>query len=802
MVTSARRGFYLVISCLGLALGLWEIHSQWNLAGLPRGFDPRGLPYPVTVGAARVGSPDQLRFEVQARPIGSTVKVETSRGPATIRLWRQMRPIELTTSLIAGLLFFAVNLFVFLGRIDRAPARDFYWATLFFGLAVLTGDASPPRREPLLHSGLPIGRMVSLAVLPAFFIHMTLTFPRRRPFIDRARWFMPAVTATAVLVVISQAATFFHYASVRNIAAWRSMGPPWVLARMFLVGVVGAGCILLIDSSRRLELTRERESTKWLLWGFAIGITPYVFLRVLPRIFGLESPIGNEFDRIFELSIPFSFTFAVVRYRFLDIDIIIRRSIIYTVLAGVMGAVYIFLAVLVGRVVHDLVPAAARLIPFVAAIVTVALYGPTRRAIGGWVDRTFFKIDYDHAQTLRSLKERSPSVSSPLGMAGIVRSLLDESLQPKIVAVLIPAGPEHHAAGEIDPTLARKAIALAEPLLNLAGRPIVAPNSTSLPEIENPDFPAALRDAGLRILVPLAVEGRALGWALLGERRSERRYVEQDLKLIEGIAEEAAVALERIRLVQQVAEEAIARQRLDEIDHLKSDFLARASHDLRTPITSITWSVQNLLDGVVGQISDRQREYLETVRTSAGLLARLVNNLVEISRLELSRGRIEIEPVDLPSAVAETLASLKPVATQREVRFKCDVATELPSVRGNRDKLLEILANLIENALRYSPNGGEIEITVDRGAGPRRRFSVRDHGPGIAAGEEEIIFERFKQGQPSPYVQMGGFGLGLYVVRQFVELMGGAVSVVNHPDGGAVFTCVLLDWDATEVSGG
>lgn len=801
-MTSARRGFYLVVSCLALALGLWEIHGHWNLAGLPRGFDAKGLSYPVTVGAARIGSPDQLGFEVQARPIGSTVEIESSRGSTTIHLRRQVRPIEFTTSLIAGLLFFAVNLFVFLGRIDRPPARDFYWATLFFGLAVLTGDASPPHREPVLHSGLPIVWMVSLAVLPVFFIHMTLTFPRRRPFIDRVRWFMPAVTATAILVIISQVVTFLYYASVRDIAAWHAMGPPWVLARVFLVGVVGAGSILLIDSSRRLELTRERESTKWLLWGFTIGITPYVFLRALPRIFGLESPIGNEFDRILELAIPIAFTFAVVRYRFLDIDIIIRRSIIYTVLAGIMGAVYIFLAVMVGRVVHRAIPAAEQIIPFVAAIVPVALFGPTRRAIGGWVDRTFFKIDYDHAQALRSLKERTPSVSSPIEMAGLVRTLLDESLQPKLVAVILPGGSEYHTAGEIDPALARRAILLAEPLLGHAGRPIVAPNSTSLPEIETPDFPEAIRDAGLRILVPLAVEGRPLGWILLGERRTERRYVEQDLELIGGVTEEASSAIERIRLVQQVTEEAIARQRLDEIDRLKSDFLSGVSHDLRTPITSITWSVQNLLDGVVGPLSDRQREYLESVRTSSGQLARLVNNLVEISRLELSQGRVEIEPVDLVGVLAETLAGLKPIATQREIRFERKVASDLPPVRGNRDKLLEILANLIENALRYSPDRGAVEIAIERGDGPRRRFSVRDHGPGIAAGEEEIIFERFKQGRPSPYVQRTGFGLGLYVVRQFVELMGGAVSVANHPDGGAVFTCILLDWDALEVAEG
>jgi signal transduction histidine kinase len=797
---SARYAFYLAVSCIGLALGLWGIHSQWALSGLPHGSAAKDFRYPASVGPIRVGSPEQLRFEIQARPIGSTVEIQSEQGSATVRLRRQMSPIQFTTALIAGLFFFAVNLFVFLGRIDRSPARDFYWATLFFGLAVLIGGAYPPNGAPLAHPGLPILWMVSLAVLPVFFIHMTLTFPRRRVFIDRVRWFMPAVTAAAIVVVLWQATTFLYYASVRDIAAWRAAGTPKFFAQLFLVAMVGAGCLVLLDSSRRLELTRERESTKWLLWGFTIGITPYVFLRTLPRIFGVESPIGTEFDRILELSIPTSFTFAVVRYRFLDIDIIIRRSILYTVLAGIMAGVYIFLAVLVGRVVRHFIPAAAQLIPFVAAIVPVALFGPTRRAIGGWVDRTFFKIDYNHAQALRSLKERSPAVSSPLEMAGLVRSLLDASLQPKTIAVVVPDGSEHHAAGEIDPGLAREAIRTAERLVGYAGRPILAPNSTSLPEVENPDFPPALSEAGLRILVPLSLEGRSLGWVLLGERRTERRYVEQDLELIGGVAEEAAIALDRIRLVHQVAEESIARQRLDEIDRLKSDFLSRVSHDLRTPITSITWSVQNLLDGVVGPLSDRQREYLDAVRTSSGHLARLVNNLVEISRLELSRGKVDLEPVSLAEVLDETLAGLRPIAIQREIRFERMVPPALPAVRGNRDKLIEILANLIENALRYSPDGGAIEIAVDRTDGACQRISVRDHGPGFAPGEDEIIFERFKQGRPSPYIQRGGFGLGLYVVRQFLQLMGGTVSAANHPEGGAVLTCVLPEWDAREGS--
>lgn len=797
-MTGAQRGFYIAISCLGLALGLWGIREQWGLPGLPQRFERAEVRYPAMVDGARIGSLDQLRFEAQSRELRSSLTVRTPEGATTIPLKRAMTPIQFTTALVAGLLFFAVNMFVFLGRVDRTPGRDFYWATLFFGLAIMIGGPAPPHGAPFPRAFLSGLWMTSLAVLPVLFIHMALTFPRRRPFLDRARWFIPVLSVVACLVVIWQFGAYGRYLQERDHLAWRMFALPRLLAQAFLVGTVGAGWVILFQSSRRLELTRERDSTKWLLWGFTIGLTPYVFLRTFLRIFGLESPIGPEVDRILELAIPISFAFAVVRYRFLDIDIIIRRSIIYTVLAGIMGGVYIFLAVLVGRMVRNVVPAAERLIPFLAAIVPVALFGPTRRVIGRWVDRTFFKIDYDHARALRTLKARSPAVSTPLQMAELVRSLLDTSLQPQSLAVLVPAGDGWQCTGTIDPELATSAIAQVEPLVGYAIWPIIAGNSTSLPEAEHPDFPREVQDAGIRILVPLSTEGRTLGWILMGPRRTERRYIEQDLGLISGVAEEASIALERIRLVQKVAEEAIARQRLDEIDRLKSDFLSRVSHDLRTPITSITWSVQNLLDGVVGPLSDRQREYLDAVHASSGQLARLVNNLVEISRLELSRGRIELEPVDLALVLDETLAGLGPVASQRGIRLDLRVDPHPAPVRGNKDKLIEILANLIENALRYSPDGEVIEIAIVSGEDGRERIRVRDHGPGIALGEEKAIFERFRQGRPSPYVQKGGFGLGLYIVREFLELMGGSVCAANHPEGGAIFTCTLLDWETPE----
>jgi signal transduction histidine kinase len=800
-VSRPRRWLFRLISSTALLLGFWGLRSQLLLSDLPRELELRELAYPVRVGRVTTGSPSQLRFEIGAQPRDRAIEIETAAGMRTLLLRRKVGPLEFSTALVTGFLFFFVNMFVFLARMERPPARDFYWATMLFLLAIMTGGMQAPRGPPWSAAVLAMLWSGSIAFLPVLFIRVTMTFPRRRAFLDRHRGFVPSLVMFAAILAAWQSAAFLAYLHFRDAAAWQASRFPLLLGEILLVCLITAGFVVLVDSSRRLELTRERESTKWLLWGFTIGITPYVFLRTLPRLLGHEPPIGPAFDRILEIAIPISFAFAVVRYRFLDIDIIIRRSLLYTFLAGLMGGIYVFLAVLVGRFVRHLVPGAAPIIPFVSAVIPVALFNPTRRTIGSWIDRTFFKIGYNHAQALRSLKRQAPLASSPRELAGLVHAAMQDNLHPKAAAVVLPEDGELRVVGAVEPALARHAVRLLGPLIDGRDRPIAAPDSTSLPEAEEPAFPPELREPGLRIVMPLSTHGRALGWMLLAERDNERRYVEQDLAFVEAAAAEGAVALERILLVQSIAEEAFARQRLDEIDRLKSDFLSRVSHDLRTPITSISWSVQNLLDGVTGPLGERQREYLEGVRASSRQLARLVNNLVEISRLELSRGRVEIEPVKLADPVAEALEGLRPIALARGVRFQLDAPGGLGPVRGNRDKLIELVANLVENALHYSPGGAAIEISLARLDGGRQELRIRDHGPGIAPGEEELIFERYRQGRPSPCVQKSGFGLGLYVVREFLALMNGSVAAENHPAGGAVFACTFEEWREAEEPG-
>jgi signal transduction histidine kinase len=794
-----RPWLHYLVSILGIGIGFLGVSRLTLLPAFPRDFPLNHLRYPATIDQVRVDSAAQLRFRLAAYPAGSTVTISSPEGSRSVTLTRARARGQVMITLVTGLIFFLVNILVFCPHIDRGYVRDFYWATLLYGLAIHINGLYVPMGEVWPTAGLSVIWILTQAALPVIFVHVTLIFPRRRAFLDRHRRFIPALVLATALLIAWQSFTAIRYFHDPRPETWVALRLPEFLARLSMVILVAAGFTLLFQSSRRVELDREREQMKWLLWGFSIGVAPYVFFRVLPKIFGFESHLGREIDHLLELTIPIAFTLTVVRYRFLDIDIIIRRSLIYTALAGFLVALYLFLALLVGRKLSLLLPGASRVIDILSVAVPMALFAPTRRILGRLVDRTLFRIRTGYAEALRSLRSAISGASSQQQLALMVRAALEEHLQPKRIGLVL------QVEGGVWISSGLEEVPVALPPRFPGGEPrgsLAVVNSTSRPEMEQEDFPTELRSAGVQVATPLVVEGRPAGWILLGEKQSERRYVEEDLELLEGIATEAATALERIRLVQMVAEEAMEHKRLDEIDRLKNDFLSRVSHDLRTPLTSISWSVQNLLDGVVGPVDEAQREYLSAIQTSAGHLGRLINNLVELSRLEGGPVPVRLEPVDLCAVVREAIVGLMPVARSRNLRFEVAPGRSPGPARGNREKVFEIATNLLENAVKYSPPGTAVEISVTGEVHGRQTLAVRDHGPGLEPGQDpERLFERFRQGKPSPYERTGGLGLGLYVVRTCMDLLHGTVKAGTHPQGGAVFTCTFASWTGPEDGG-
>lgn len=806
---AVSRGLFYGVSALGLALGLWGWTDLGRLSLPPPQFDPGALPYPVRVGDVVIANPAHLRFWVQSEPPGSRVAiVPESRPEATIetRLIPQLTITQRGVALITGLFFLAVNLLVFCPRMREGTTHDFYWTTLFYGVAILIGGAYRPSGAiwpDVLPSLTWIG---CLTFLPFFFAHLTFTFPRRWSLLERSPIRFPVYWLLAAGLSLWLILALLGTAREPGPASWQRYASALRIAQFVLVLLVAIGVVALFRRGTGPDLTRERRQKRWLQWGFTVGVAPYVFLRTLPRLAGLESPVDPSFDRLFELAIPIAFTAAIARERFLDIDLVIRRSLLYSILAGLLVAIYFVLVYLLGVALRPRLPGGTAAVSAIAAAVAVLLFPPTRTLLGHWVDRTLFKLQSDQKRELARFQIEVADASSQLEVAERLRAFLGRVLGVRRLLVVLPGRGEPVAAGEQDLLPAAPETAEADPLRLLRDSPpgdparglFAAPQSTSLPETECANFPGALRAAGVRLVAPITPERPAGGWALLGDKLSERRYVDEDLELLRGALSASALSLERIELVQRVTEESMERRRLDEVSRLKNDFLSRISHDLRTPLTSIGWSARNLLDGVAGPLAERQKEYLEGIRASADQLSRLVTNLVEISRLEADAVRLNLEPVRLAEALHEAELAVIPIAAARGVRLLTRADDSLGGVRADRSKLVQVAVNLLDNAVKFSPDGSAIELGVFRARSGEQSFSVRDHGPGVRPEEREAIFERYRQGRPAPHAHAPGLGVGLYVVRTLLKLQQGDISVNNHPDGGAVFTCTLPDWEAIE----
>ena len=227
-----------------------------------------------------------------------------------------------------------------------------------------------------------------------------------------------------------------------------------------------------------------------------------------------------------------------------------------------------------------------------------------------------------------------------------------------------------------------------------------------------------------------------------------------------------------------------ALERLREFDRMKDEFIAVISHELRTPLTSVYGAALTLQKRDVDK--DVQDALLGIVSDEAGRLARLLDDALSASRLHADRETFEIEAVD-GEAIARAVVEAARPRLPEGIELELVSLNGLRPVAADRDKLRQVLVNLTENAIKYSPDGGDIEVRIDRAA-DAMRFSVRDQGIGIAPEEQARIFERFHRLDPNMTRGVGGTGLGLYICRELVQRMGGRIWVTSREGSGSTFS--------------
>ncbi len=238
-------------------------------------------------------------------------------------------------------------------------------------------------------------------------------------------------------------------------------------------------------------------------------------------------------------------------------------------------------------------------------------------------------------------------------------------------------------------------------------------------------------------------------------------------------------------LKSALAELKQANSRLKELDRLKSDFVSNVSHDLKTPLTSIRGFADNLLDGLEGPLTEKQTGSLERIRNRTQRLARMIDDLLDLARIESGRLELNIQPVLLVEAVREAEETVGNLVREKGLHLTTDLPERDLRVEADPDRLLQILVNLVQNAVKFTPSGGKVEIAAYRNPG-NIQIEVRDTGPGIPPEDVPHVFEKFHQVQMDKK-KTEGTGLGLSICRSLVELHGGTIGVQSEIGRGSVF---------------
>lgn len=266
--------------------------------------------------------------------------------------------------------------------------------------------------------------------------------------------------------------------------------------------------------------------------------------------------------------------------------------------------------------------------------------------------------------------------------------------------------------------------------------------------------------------------------------KPDGRLTEHDEAVAAHLAQLAAVSMENVRLHQA---ERAARTAAETSNRLKDEFLATLSHELRTPLTSIIgWSsmLENGLDETL------TRKAIQTIARNAEIQRRLVSDILDISSIITGKVRLDLGPVDLADTIDDVIETIRPTARVKGVIVEAVLDRSGALVTGDVNRLRQVLWNLISNAVKFTPRGGRIEVHLERNS--HVEVTVQDDGPGIAPEFLPRVFERFSQADGSTSRQHGGLGLGLALVRHFVELHGGTVAARNREQGGGAVFIVKL----------
>lgn len=558
---------------------------------------------------------------------------------------------------------------------------------------------------------------------------------------------------------------------------------------------------------RKFRRSSGVERTQLKLIGVGLSV-----MFILIVIFNFLYSIVFNDTSLIPFSIVFTLPFiiftwiAIVRHRFLDINFLVARVVSYSALTFVLVAIYTLLLYVIMSFARGDVQQEEVIASTILAIILVYSYQPMRRHIEVVTDKIFYQGSYKTDILLADLNRvmASTLILEDLCKKIITKLVNEVKLSRAGLAILdnnSVSFVQKVGFGDDELQLSREDI---KDLLGAGKRH----SMLVFDSLKNGEKKELMRKYNLSVAVPLSTKEEVIGLLLIGKKSSGDIFSDQDIKLFEILAPELSIAVQNAKSFHEIkrfnvtlkeeVEQATAKlrsanDRLKELDKLKDEFVSIASHELRTPMTAIKYYLWMALSGRGGKVSKKQKYYLERSYNSTNRLINLVNDMLNISRIEAGRIILSPKKATMKEMVQSVLNELEPKASDRHIKINVD-QTKIPPVIADTDKVVEVIMNFLGNALKFTPEKGTITISFEEK--PEEIIThITDTGVGLSKENLELMFSKFglvKDSYQANQVVGEGTGLGLYISKSIIELHGGEVSVASEGLGkGSTFSFSL-----------
>lgn len=734
---------------------------------------------------------EELELYLDGKRIGETVniKFETDKQikSASVQLTNYYSLFTLIIIAVVGLIYVSIAMFVRIRSPENYSARLFHRASISLGV-VIVSTAGTYNLEFYGYGYL--NRIIWLfiySLTPVLFIHFTSSFAKKKvKGIKYILWYfyLSALINSIILSYLFLEATLggdFDY--VRYYVLFFDS-----FFRLFLITCIIIAisvCIYAYRSTREID---ERKRLQWLLLGYFIGPFSFVIFWVIPIFFLERSLLPESVILIFLTAIPITFSIAIVKYHLMDVNLIIRRSFVYTVVLFAIIITYVLLTSVITFFVDNLNPAVPTVL---TAIATVVLLQPAKNLVQKFVDKKFFRVEYDYRKEQQRFFEEMKNIYDVNSLAELIIKNTDQLIPVNKIGFF-----------NLDKSDSKIRIISDKGFELLHGRSIRfetenLKNNLVLPvavsdkveagiNIESADV-RVFKRWGITLVFPIkSPTGIIHAFLVLGEKKAGTRYYKDDIDLLSTVTAAAALAIDRIILQEDLIRQKLEAERLEELNELKSFFMQGITHELKTPLTSIKIFTEKLKNHQL-PIKDKSDFYLKVINGESNKLNGLIDNILVYAQIEKGMQTYQKSRVNLIQIVHKAVSSVQYQFMMKKQKLEVVIANDTIDIFADEKAVESAILNLLTNASKYSCEESKTILSVTK-VNNNAIVEVIDNGRGISSEDLKKIFEPFVRLRDDVTRKIEGTGLGLAIVKHIMDEHCGRIEIKSELGKGSSFS--------------